>query len=117
MPRYYLKSCQRATIKGFHTGDFSEAEAIDNHNKNILATLYNKLLTGEIGAFYQRTKNNSHLIIAHRSTRPGVLVQVSHNWIINGEIVPCSHDNINCFSDLLKKHPFYTSEYIKEFTA
>lgn len=117
MPRYYLKSGQKEALHGFKTGDWSKSEAIDNHNENILADLYNKLLTGQISAFYQRTKDNKHLIIAHKSTRPGVIIQVSHNWIINGEIIPCSHDNINSFSDLLKKHPFYTSEYLKEFTA
>lgn len=117
MPRYYLKSGQKEALHGFKTGDWSKSEAIDTHNNNILADLYNKLLTGQISAFYQRTKDNKHLIIAHKSTRPGVIIQVSHNWIINGEIIPCSHDNINSFSDLLKKHPFYTSEYLKEFTA
>lgn len=111
--RYYLRSCQRATIKGFRTGDFTESEAIEKHNNNILASLYNKLLTGEIDTFYQRTPG--HLIIAHKSTRPGVIVQVSHNVIINGKIYPSSHDNINSFSDLLKKRPFYIGEYIQEY--
>ena len=113
--KYYLKSCQRAAIKALKTGDDSEINLIDDHNTTILAILYNKLLTGEISTFYQRTKG--HLIIAHRSTRPGILVQVSHNWIIDGKIIPCSHANINSFSDLLDKQPFYYGEYLKEFTA
>ena len=111
--RYYLKSCYRVAIKALRTGDDSESEAIDAHNNNILALLYNKLLTGEIDTFYQRTPG--HLIIAHKSTRPGVIVQVSHNVIINGQIIPSSHDNINSFSDLLKKRPFYIGEYIQEY--
>lgn len=113
--QYYLKSCYRASIKALRTGDDSEAEQITQHNNDILLTLYNKLLDGSISTFYQRTPG--HLIIAHKSTRPGVLIQVSHNWIINGQIVPCSHDNINNFNDLLDKRPFYTGAYLREFIA
>lgn len=113
--KYYLKRIQRAAIKALRTGDDTEAEAIEQHNNDILLTLYNKLLSGEISTFYQKT--GGHLIIAHRSTRPGVLIQVSHNWIINGQIVPCSHDNINNFNDLLDKRPFYNGAYLREFIA
>lgn len=113
--KYYLKSCQRAAIKALKTGNDKDIKAIDSHNTSVLAELYNKLLTGEIATFYQKTKN--HLIIAHKSTRPGVLIQVSHNWIIDGKVIPCSHANINSFSDLLKEQPFYYGEYLKEFIA
>ena len=113
--KYYLKSCQKAAIKALKTGNDADINAIEDHNTTILAILYNKLLTGEINTFYQKTKSGNHLIIAHRSTRPGVLIQVSHNWIIDGKITPCSHDNINSFSDLLKKQPFYYGEYLKEY--
>ena len=113
--RYYLKSCQRAAIKALKTGDDTEINKINDHNNNILASLYSRLLDGEIQTFYQRTKN--HLIIAHKSTRPGTLIQVSHNWIIDGHIIPCSHENINSFSELLKKQPFYYGEYLREFIA
>ena len=113
--RYYLKSGYKASIKGFKTGNFSEVEKINDHNDTILANLYGGLLDGSISVFYQRTKD--HLIIAHKSTRPGVIAQVSHNWIIDGQIIPVSHANINSFSDLLKEHPFYEGKYITEVIA
>lgn len=113
--KYYLKTGYKATLKGFKTGDFTEADNIHQHNNDILTGLYNKLISGEISTFYQRTKD--HLIIAHLSTREGVQVQVSHNWIKDGQIIPCSHDNINSPEELIKEHPFYTGEYIREFIA
>lgn len=113
--RYYLKSGSRETLAALKSGNWQPVEAIEEHNKNILATLYNKLLTGEIKTFYQRTKHN--LIIAHKSTRPGVIIQISHLWIRNGELIPSMHTNINCFADLIKHHDFYVSEYIQEGKA
>ena len=110
--RYYLKSGSRETLAALKSGNWQPVEAIEEHNKNILALLYSKLLSGEIKTFYQRTKHN--LIIAHRSTRPNVIVQISHLWIHNNELIPSMHTNINSFSDLLKAHDFYVSEYIQE---
>ena len=113
---YYLKSPHNATIKGFKTGDRSAAEAIDHENENVLRTLYEKLVSGEIKTFWNKYKSNGRkdcpdawesMTVWHRSTRPGVLVQESHMWFKNGEMIPCSHQNINSFEDLLK-HRGYT---------
>lgn len=119
--RYYLKSCQRASIKGFRTGDFSEAEAINEHNEEILRGLFNKLVSGEIKLFSCRykssnTSNNDvweNVTAWHRSTRPGVLVQESHMWIRNGEIIPCSHQDLNSFEDLLEHRGYTLGVYYK----
>lgn len=110
--KYYIKASERATIKAFNTDNWQPVEAIENYNNSILAALYNKLITGTIKYFYQRTKRN--LIIAHKSTRPNTIIQISHAAIIGGDIIPLRHDNINCFQDLLKASPFYEGNYIME---
>ena len=110
--RYYLKSSSRAAVNAFKTGNWQPVEAIEEHNNNILAALYSKLLTGEIKTFYQRT--NKHLIIAHKSTRPGIIIQISHMLIDNGELIPVMHCNINSFYELTHKQDFYEGAYITE---
>lgn len=96
--RYYLKGVLRASVKGFRTGDFALVESIDNHNDRILSDLFTKLVSGDLAYFKQETKTS--LIVWHRSTRPGVLVQESHIWKRNGELIPLSHQNINSLRDL-----------------
>lgn len=109
--KYYLKAMEKATIKAFKTDNWQQVEKLENHNNNILASVYSQLLTGEIKTAYQRTK--THLIIAHKSTRKGVLIQVSVACFINGELTPLMHNNVNSFAEYLKKNEFYLAEYIR----
>ena len=113
--QYILKSGHDAALKALKTGDTSEADAITEYNTGILTNIFNNLISGAAAAYYQRTE--SHYIILHRSTRDGVLIQASHSWIINGDVIPCSHSDINNFSDLLEKQPFYKNINIKEYIA
>ena len=116
----YLYSAQKATIKGFRTGDWSEAERIDKHNEEVLRDLFEKLVNGEINVFFSRyeTKPRNEdrwesCTAWHRSTRPGVLVQESHMWFKNGECIPCSHQNLNSFEELMDHNGYTLGTYLK----
>lgn len=112
--KYYLKSGYRAALKGLKNGDWSEADAIHEHNQNVYRTIFEKVASGEVPAIYQRIPG--HLVIISRSTRPGVLLQISHAWINKDKsITPTSHANINDLSDFLHNTDyFYTSQYFRE---
>ena len=112
---YYLKSPCKATRKAFRTGDWTESEAIDKKNEEVLRTMYEKLVNGEIKIFWNKYRSQGRkdcpdvwesATVWHRSTRPGVLIQESHMWFKNGELIPCSHHNINSFEDLMKEHGY-----------
>ncbi|MBO5551323.1 MAG: hypothetical protein J5966_05130 [Lachnospiraceae bacterium] len=125
MARYYLKSAYRASIRGFRTGDFSESDEINRYNREILKKLYDQLVAGDINSFYISyiSKNSRsddvwrNMTVWHRSTRPGVLIQESHMWFKNGELIPCSHHNINSFDDLMNEHGFTLGCYCYSRTA
>ncbi len=101
---YYLKSAQRAAIKALKTGDFSEADQIDEYNEGVLLNLFKMLINGQIRAFYTRSKKS--MTVWHKSTRDGVLVQESHLWIKDGELIPTYHADINSFKELLTEHGY-----------
>lgn len=108
--RYYLKGVLRASVKGFRTGDFTLAESIDDHNDRILSDMFARLVSGNLVYFKQITKTS--ITVWHRSTRPGVLVQESHIWKKDGELIPLSHQNINSFKDLQRGCGYITGAYI-----
>ena len=119
---YYLYSGQKAAIKGFRTGDWTESDRIHEHNEGVLRDLFGQLVSGKIKVFYTRYKAKDtrgtgdvwiNQTVWHRSTRPGVLVQESHMWIKNGEILPCSHQDLNSFEDLLEHQGFTTGQHYK----
>ena len=120
MKRNYLYSCQKASVRGFRTGDWSVAEAINRHNEEVLRSFFDKLVSGEINVFYSRYKSTGrskdvweNCTAWHRSTRPGILVQESHMWFRNGECIPCSHQDINSFDDLMNCHGYTLGTYLK----
>ena len=117
MPKYYLKSGYRAALEGLKTGNWSKADAIQEHNENIYKTIFNRVVSGEAKLIYQRIPG--HIVFITRSTRPGVLLQISHAWINKDKtITPTGHANINDFSDFLHNTDyFYTSQYFREFIA
>lgn len=119
---YYLYSASKAAIKGFRTGDWSESDRINEHNEGVLKDLFEQLVSGKINVFYSKWKSKDtrqtgdvweNLTVWHRSTRPGVLVQESHMWIKNGDLIPCSHQNLNSFEDLIKEQGYTLGTYLK----
>ena len=114
--KYYLRRGYNASIHGFRTGDFSKSDEIHAQNTETLATIYKRVLSGEVGAIYQNIPG--HFVILTRSTRKGVLLQVSHAWRTEtGEIIPTSHNNIKCLEDFIKDKYFYEGSYIRELRA
>ena len=75
-----------------------EADRLREEHTAPFRKMYEELITGKIDSFDFML--NETWYIAARSTRPGVLVQVSVIWLKDGEIIPISHKNVNNFHDL-----------------
>lgn len=111
--KFYIEDAEAASIKGFLEDDWSESERIDKDHEIIFNILFDRLTSGKIKAFKQET--DTHLILWTNSTRPGVKVQESHAWKLNGEIIPLSHQNINSPKEIIKNCEYMTNLYITEF--
>lgn len=114
--KYYLRRGYNASIHGFRTGDWSKSEEVHNHNENIYHTVFNRVVSGQVGVIYQRIPG--HIVIVSRSTRAGYILQISHAWIKDGKIIPTGHANIKDFSDFLYNTDyFYSGAYFREVIA
>ena len=110
--KYILFSGHELLKEGLKNHDLALWEEVTERNENTLKAIF-KDITSNNKTFYQDTKNN--VIIAHRSTRKGVLIQVSVMWKDKtGELIPASHSDINSEKDFLYLHPFYNSYAITE---
>ena len=109
--RYFVKDIMDLAMKAVDTDNWVEFDNAEAEREAMLKNLFDSLVSGKINAFYQRTNHN--MIIWHRSTREGVLVQESHACFINGEFIPCYHANINSFDDFLYENGYMTDEYIE----
>ena len=74
------------------------AEQMEAEHERPYKALYEALKTGKISAF--SFCDGANVRIVARSTRPGVLIQASLFWDVDGDFEPVSHKNINHFDDL-----------------
>lgn len=84
-------------------GDLELADQLTDEQERPYKALYDALVAGKINAFeyYDARRNPAsyNRYIVARSTRPGVLVQVSTVWMHDGDMLPMMHSDINCFDD------------------
>ena len=68
--KYRLKSAEKAILHGFHNGDFSGADRIEEHNNNILADVFKKIQFGLVDFAYINTGGaaGGNLYIISRDT-------------------------------------------------
>lgn len=83
--------------------DAEAAERMQEEHEKPYKALFDALTAGRIDSFdfYGQSGKDGRLwYIVARSTRPGVLVQMSVVWIrASGEMLPTSHRDINSFAD------------------
>ena len=83
--------------------DAEAAERMQEEHEKPYKALFDALTAGEIDSFdfYGQSGKDGRLwYIVARSTRPGVLVQMSVVWIrASGEMFPTSHRDLNSFED------------------
>ena len=60
--KYRLKSAEKAVLHGFHNGDFSGADQIAEHNKNILADVFKRVQFGLVDYAYINTGGAAGII-------------------------------------------------------
>lgn len=53
--KFRLKSAEKAVLHGFHNGDFSGADRIEEHNAAILADVFKRIQYGLIDVAYMNT--------------------------------------------------------------
>lgn len=109
--QFYLKSTQKVAMRALKTGDWSESDKVDAYNQEVLRNLFCMLINGQIKTFYTRSKN--HMTIWHLSTRENVLVQESHLWIRDGELLPTYHADINSFEELIKENGYTVGQFYR----
>lgn len=97
--RYYLKGEERATIKGFTTDSWTDAETRQAYNENKLEQAYKLLTTGKIDYFYQ--VQGRTLYVYTRSTREEVVKHVF--WKNNGGLIPVSHEEYTSLADFQRR--------------
>lgn len=89
--------------------DAEAAERMQEEHERPYKALFQALTDGRIDSFDfcgQESRNGRNWYIAARSTRPGVLVQMSVVWMReDGEMLPMSHRNINSFDDFRPEIP------------
>lgn len=89
--------------------DAETAEQMQEEHERPYKALFDALTAGKINAFdfcrhYGAGGQNWYIVA--RSTRPGILVQMSVVWLrASGEMVPLSHCNINSFADFRPEIP------------
>lgn len=83
--------------------DAEAAERMQEEHEKPYKALFDALTAGKIDSFDfygQNGKDGRLWYIVARSTRPGVLVQMSVVWVrASGEMLPTSHRDINNFAD------------------
>ncbi len=83
--------------------DAEAAERMQEEHEKPYKALFDALTAGRIDSFdfYGQSGKDGRLwYIVARSTRPGVLVQMSVVWIrASGEMLPTSHRDLNSFAD------------------
>lgn len=110
--KYFIESGHDAAIKALKHHDFSDLDRIDENENIIINVLFARLASNRTPYAYQETENN--IILWTRSPRPGVIIQESHLWKKNGELIPVSHANINSPEEMLSHHGYYADAYILE---
>ena len=89
--------------------DAEAAERMQEEHERPYKALFQALTDGRIDSFDfcgQESRNGRNWYIVARSTRPGVLVQMSVVWIrASGEMLPTSHRDINSFADFRQEIP------------
>ena len=83
--KYRLKSAEKAILHGFHNGDFSGADRIEEHNAAILADVFKRIQFGLVDFAYMNTGGvaGGNLYIISRDTvygGNGGAVRVSCFW-------------------------------------
>ena len=53
--KYRLKNAEKAVLHGFHNGDFSGADRIEEHNAAILADVFKRIQHGLLDVAYMNT--------------------------------------------------------------
>lgn len=85
-------------------GDLEEADRMEADHKKPYKALYEALEDGKIDAFDFCSGSTWHIM--SRSTRQGVMFQMSVVWVReSGEMVPMSHYNINSAAEFLDLIP------------
>lgn len=96
--RIYIPAAYRAALMLFRRGtpeDHARADAIDDARKDLEHTIFDALQAGTIDTAHQRTPHS--LIIYHRSSRKGCIVQRSHFFRTTtaDDWTPIRHAEIN----------------------
>lgn len=89
-------------------GDFDAAEQLEAEHEKPYKELFAALVAGKIDSFDYYgggPVDSRNWYILTRSTRPGVLVQMSVIWCRGADLLPLSHRNINGFDDLAGEIP------------
>ena len=80
-------------------GKYEPYEKYSDRNDAIMRRLLDELIRGDID--YINHVDDVYFKCIHRSTRDGIAVQMSVGYYNKkGELIPCSHANINNFKDL-----------------
>lgn len=97
-----FKNLQDAACRNIRSlGNYPDYEKYSERNDLLMKRLYEDLISRKIDAI--NYLDDTYFKCYHRSTREGVLVQLSIGYWSNGELIPCCHINICCFEDLLKE--------------
>lgn len=83
--KFRLKSAEKAVLHGFHFGDFSGADRIEEHNAAILADVFKRIQFGLVDFAYMNTGGaaGGNLYVISRDTvygGNGGAVRVSCFW-------------------------------------
>lgn len=80
--KYRLKSAEKAILHGFHNGDFSGADQIEEHNQAILNDVFKRIQFGLVDFAYINTGGaaGGNLYVISRDTVYGGAVRVSCFW-------------------------------------
>lgn len=106
--KYKLKSGAAAAVHAFKTGDFSGADAVEEHNKNILRDVYKRIQFGLSEYAYISSGNASGGLIhcISRDTQYSGTVRVSvfvrYGSGRDARIYPSSHKVFSTLADFLR---------------
>lgn len=97
-----LKNLHDAACRNIRSiGKYKPYEKYNDRNNSIMKRLLLELIEGKIDSV--TLKDSEKFECLHRSSREGVLVQLSVGWWRNGKLSPSYHVNINSFEDLSRE--------------
>lgn len=104
---YKLKNTEKAVLHGFHTGNFTAADAMEEHNNTILADVYKCIQCG-LSEYAYITKGDEKgglvYIISRDTVYPGavrITTVVRHGSVDTVRMYPSSHKVLKRVKDLL----------------